>query len=153
EKVEMPRAQIRKDWSGVVLSPSKKGDVRLNDEVLSEPRRLKNDDKIYLLPKDGTKFDLSFPIKFHEPTALLLLDSILPKELPPPVVLDETTGDTGTRESSETDFVQAGEIPQTTETLSPKGRIFGYFTKTEIIIMAIGTLITAAVIFLILEFY
>lgn len=150
QQIAHPRAQIRKDWSGVVLFPLKKGDVRLNDEVLSEPRRLKNDDKIYLLPKEGAKFDLETQIKFHEPTALLLLDSILPKELPPPVVLDETSVEHGAEES---EFIYSSEIPSAFDETRPKGRIFGYFTRNEIIIMAIGTLITAAVIFLILEFY
>lgn len=151
DEVETPRAQIHKDWSGVVLSPLKKGDARLNDEILRESRRLKNDDKIYLLPKEGAKFDFETEIKFHEPTALLLLDSILPKELPPPVILDETNGE---RVSVEPDFdYDTGEIPSVREPTRPNGRIFGYFTRAEIIIMAIGTLITAAVIFLILEFY
>ena len=152
EKIEIPRAQIRKDWSGVVLSAVKKGDVRVNEEILTAPRRLKNDDKIYLLSREGTKIDLASPIKFHEPTALLLLDSILPKDLPPPVVLDETARET-VNEPDETDFIHSSKIPPKTEKPRRKGNIFGYFTRSEIIFMAIGTLIAAVVIFLILEFY
>ncbi len=153
EEIETVRAQIRKDWSGVVLSPLKKGDVWLNDETLAEPRRLKNDDKIFLLAQETAKLDLETVIKFHEPTALLILDSILPKELPPPVLLDETANDIGANEIDESDFIYSSEIPDAAEKPRRKGNIFGYFTLTEIIIMAIGTLITAAVIFLILEFY
>src|SRR5215203_5657824 len=95
--VEIPRAQIRKDWSGVVLYPVKKGDIWLNDETLGEPRRLKNDDKIFLQSKDTARLNLETVIKFHEPTALLILDSILPRELPPPILLDETAADAGAR--------------------------------------------------------
>lgn len=151
DEVEIQRAQIRKDWSGVVLYPQKNGFVWLNDETLSEPHRLKNDDKIFLLAKEGGKLRLETVIKFHEPTALLILDSILPKELPPPILLDEAANDIGAKEIDESDLIHSSRIP-TAE--SPKKRnIFGYFTITEIIIMAIGTLITAAVIFLILELY
>lgn len=153
EEIEVARAQIRKDWSGVVLYPLKKGDVWLNDETLAEPRRLKNDDKIFLLSKENARLNLETVIKFHEPTALLILDSILPKELPPPVSLDEKALDAGTKELDETDLIHSSRIPVASEKTLRKGNIFGYFTITEIIIMTIGTLITAAVIFLILELY
>jgi len=153
-EIEIPRGQIRKDWSGVVLYPQKPGSVRLNDESLSEPHRLKNDDKIFLLPKDGAKFNLETAVKFHEPPALLILDSILPKELPPPVSLDEAVSlDADARDLDDSDLIDTGKIPPLTEKSPQKRNIFGYFTLTEIIIMAIGTFITAAVIFLILEFY
>jgi hypothetical protein len=153
EEVEIPRANIRKDWSGVVLYPLKTGHVWLNDETLGEPRRLKNDDKIFLLAKESARLSLETVIKFHEPTALLILDSILPKELPPPILLDETANDAGAKELDESDLIHSSKIPPVPAKPHRKGNIFGYFTITEIIIMAIGTLITAAVIFLILELY
>jgi hypothetical protein len=151
--VATARAQMRKDWSGVVLYPLKNGNVWLNDETLADPRRLKNDDKIFLLSKEGARLQLETVIRFHEPTALLILDSILPKELPPPILLDETANDIGTKEIDETDLIHSSRIPPLPEKPRPKGRIFGHFTIIEIIIMAVGTLITAAIIFLILELY
>jgi hypothetical protein len=153
DEIETPRANIRKDWSGVVLYPLKTGNVWLNDETLSEPRRLKNDDKIFLLSKEGARLSLETVVKFHEPTALLILDSILPKELPPPILLDEAANDAGAKELDETDLIHSSKIPPAVVAPHRKGNIFGYFTITEIIIMSIGTLITAAVIFLILELY
>ena len=153
EEVEIPRADIRKDWSGVVLYPLKNGHVWLNEETLTEPRRLKNDDKIFLLSKEGARLSLETVIKFHEPTALLILDSILPKELPPPILLDEAERDAGALDLDEADFIHSSKIPPITAIPRRKGNIFGYFTITEIIIMAIGTLITAAIIFLVLELY
>jgi hypothetical protein len=153
EEIAMPRANIRKDWSGVVLYPLKNGNVWLNDETLTAPRRLKNDDKIFLLGKEGARLSLDTVIKFHEPTALLILDSILPKELPPPILLDEAANDIGTNELDESDLIHSSKIPPIDDLPHRKGNIFGYFTVTEIIIMAVGTLITAAVIFLILELY
>ncbi len=153
--VEIPRAQIRKDWSGVVLYPLKSGDVWLNEETLTEPHRLKNDDKLFLLSKEGTKLCLETVIKFHEPTALLILDSILPKELPPPILLDEKANGFIDNLDNEdgSDLQPAGKISQSVKITGRKRKIFGYFTVTELIIMALGTLITAAVIFLILELY
>lgn len=152
-EIATARAQIRKDWSGVVLYPVKKGDVWLNEETITEPRRLKNDDKIFLVAKESSRLNLDTVVKFHEPTALLILDSILPKELPPPVLLDEKSVLAGTGEPDESEFIHSGKIPSSTAKSARKGNIFGYFTVTEIIIMAVGTLITAAIIFLILELY
>ena len=124
-----------------------------SEETLAEPHRLKNDDKIFLQAKDNARLALETVIKFHEPTALLILDSILPKELPPPILLDEAEQDVGSRELDETDLIHSSKIPPAVAQPLRKGKIFGYFTKTEIIIMAIGTLITAVIIYLILEFY
>ena len=153
DEVESARAQIRKDWSGVVIYPLKTGNVWLNDETIMEPRRLKNDDKIFLLSKETARLSLETVIKFHEPTALLILDSILPKELPPPILLDEAATDAGAPELDESDVIHTSRIPPVVAKPPRKGNIFGYFTITEIIFMAIGTLITAAIIFLILELY
>ena len=50
--IALPRAQIRKDWSGVVLHPLKNKNVWLNKQVLDEPHRLKNDDSLQLLSKE-----------------------------------------------------------------------------------------------------
>lgn len=151
--IETARAQIRKDWSGIVIYPLRKGDVWLNEETLTEPRRLKNDDKIFLCSKENSRLNLETVIKFHEPTALLILDSILPKELPPPVSLDETANGNNVRDAEASDLIHSSKLPPLTEKSRSKRNIFGYFTITEIVIMTIGTLITAAVIFLILELY
>ena len=71
--------------------------------------------------------------------------------MPPPILLDEAANDIGAKEIDESDLIHTSRVPNVE---TPKKRnIFGYFTITEIIIMAIGTLITAAVIFLILELY
>src|SRR5215203_5519302 len=137
EEIEIPRGQIRKDWSGVVLYPLKTGNVWLNDETLAEPHRLKNDDKIFLLSKENARLSLETVIKFHEPTALLILDSILPKELPPPILLDETASDAGAKELDESDLIHSSKIPTMPVSPRRKGNIFGYFTITEIIIMAV----------------
>lgn len=158
EEIKIPRAQIRKDWSGVVLYPLQPQFVWLNNEPLAEPHRLKNDDRFLILAKETAKPDTETVVRFHEPTALLVLDSILPKELPPPILLDKSgrNGDltNGNQNIHQTEGgIHTSRIPQANALTAKKAQIFGYFTITEILVMAVGTLFTAAIIFLILELY
>jgi hypothetical protein len=153
--VETPKAQIRKDWTGVILYPHGGQAVWLNNEILNEPTRLKNDDRILLSGQTPTEPERSTLIRFHEPTALLVLDSILPKELPPPVSL-ETAQSEKPRESPRKNPAAGEETAALQQNLpAPKpkraARVLGYFTWAEILIMIIGTLVTAGVIFLVLE--
>ena len=154
--VDAPKAQIRKDWTGVILYPQEGQTVWLNNELVNEPTRLKNDDRIFLSGQKSSEPERSTLIKFHEPTALLVLDSILPKELPPPVSLEAGKGNqTAIHETASKNLVLNEESAalQTAAPPKPKSaaRIFGYFTLAEILIMIVGTLVTAAVIFLALE--
>lgn len=151
DEIEAPSVQIKKDWSGVVVYPLQSGKVWLDKKILTEPYRLKNDDRLYLQARNSAKPDLKTVIRFHEPTALLVLDSILPKELPPPISLDETENRVLETEEDDADL-HTSQIPAKVK-MRPKKLLFGYFTLTEIIIMIVGTLITAGIIFLILEFY
>lgn len=151
--IAAPRAQIRKDWSGVVVYPLKSKNIWLNSQALDEPHRLKNDDSLQLLSKDKFLQDAKTTVKFHEPTALLVLDSILPKELPPPVSLERTKAPDLIHESR-TPNVGRNAIAKKQATVKKKGgRILGYFTGLEILIMIIGILVAAAFIFLVLEYF
>lgn len=158
ENIASARAQVRKDWSGVVMYPLQTGNIWLNNQPLNEPHRLKNDDRLSLMSLENRKPCLKTTVKFHEPTALLVLDSILPKELPPPISFEEQRK-SNLENNIESQNVGASQIQKTGTNLSiapitsVKKLIFGYFTFLEIIIMAIGTLITAAMIFLVLEFF
>lgn len=149
---ETVRADLKKDWSGVVITPRRPGNVKVNQDTPDGARRLKNDDVIVLLGRDGQRLDLDTRVRFHEPTALLLLDSILPKELPPPISLDDTAADVGAAEIDDSDLIHSSKVPALKKG-APRRNIFGFFTITEIIIMTIGTLITAAIIFLVLEYF
>ncbi|HEX8370674.1 MAG TPA: FHA domain-containing protein [Pyrinomonadaceae bacterium] len=153
--VETPKAQIRKDWTGVILYPHGGQAVWLNNEILNEPTRLKNDDRILLSGQTPTEPERSTLIRFHEPTALLVLDSILPKELPPPVSLATAQNGQAQQSTGKNLAVNAETVALQTNLPVPKpksaARIFGYYTRAENVIMIIGTLVTAAVIFLVLE--
>lgn len=150
------RAQIRKDWSGVVLHPLQAKSIWINNTPLTEPKRLKDGDRLSLLGKEGAKPCPATKVRFHEPTALLVLDSILPKELPLPISLDkqkknEANGNNKDGANAESSI--SGKTSSSVSARSKKNLILGYFTFTELIIMTIGTLVTAVVIFLILEFF
>lgn len=146
--IALPRAQIRKDWSGVVLYPLKSKNIWLNKQVLEEPHRLKNDDSLQMSSKEKALPDAKTNIRFHEPTALLVLDSILPKELPPPVSLEKTVPPDLIQE-----FQNAEKQSATKKQKNGKGRLFGYFTGFEILVMIIGILVAASLIFLVLEYF
>lgn len=152
--IALPRAQIRKDWSGVILYPLRNKNIWLNNQVLDEPHRLKNDDSLQMSAKDKVLPDTKINIKFHEPTALLVLDSILPKELPPPVSLDKKWKSLDQIGESLTEDLEklAAFKGQPPEKLG-NGRLFGYFTGSEIFIMIVGILVAATLIFLVLEYY
>lgn len=145
-EIAVPRAQIRKDWSGVVLHPLQTRGIWLDNQFLSGPHRLKNDDLFSLLVSDGKRVASDLRIRFHEPTALLVLNSILPKELPPPVSL---------RQLEEPARVSSAvpPSPPAKKTVSEKRLLFGYFSITEVLILAVGTVVTAVITFLILVLF
>ncbi len=144
-EITVPRAQIRKDWSGVVLYPLQQRGIWLDNQFVSKPHRLKNDDLFSLLSSDGKRVVSNVQVRFHEPTALLVLNSILPKELPPPVSIEnlERPSELVVRDSP-------GVI-----SASPKRKflLFGYFSIGEVVILAFGTVVTAIITFLILVLF
>ncbi len=149
-KVVVVRALARKEWSGVVVEPRGRNAISVNGEILDQPRRLRNGDRLVLLPpSEATATAQNCYIIFHEPAALAVLDSILPQELPPPVnPLALSASDAASPNSSE--MAANGTVASADPVL--QRRFFGYFTLVEIIIMVIGTLLAAVVIFLILEY-
>lgn len=144
------RAVVRKDWSGVVALPLSVGMILVNGETVEGPRRLRDGDRVTLLPTGAAEPE-DASLVFHEPASLVVLDTLLPQQqLPPPVT--RGAGETNAVESSALaprartgDMVKAGPF-------SPGRRYFGYFTPTEVLIMIVGTLVTAVIIFMILEY-
>ena len=143
--IAVPRAQIRKDWSGVVLYPLQARAVWLDNQFLSKPHRLKNDDLFSLLASDGKRVTPDLQVRFHEPTALLVLNSILPKELPPPVSIEQL--------DQPVNLPQAVSPASSSRTSEEKLLLFGYFSFGEVLIMAVGTIVTAILTFLILVLF
>ncbi|HYN85851.1 MAG TPA: FHA domain-containing protein [Pyrinomonadaceae bacterium] len=163
-QVVAPRGVVRKDWSGVVVLPLSAGMVRVNGEPVEAPRRLRNGDRLTLLPTANTHPEATerSHLVFHEPASLVVLDTLLPQQqLPPPVAPEQAPAP---ETATQTAAPGGGEValaprpaaavpaPRRVGLFSPERRYFGYFTPAEVLIMVCGTLVAATVIFLILEF-
>ena len=145
------RAVVRKDWSGVVALPLSPGMILVNGETVEAPRRLRDGDRVTLLraspqePEDDC-------LVFHEPASLVVLDSLLPQQqtaAPPSRVEAETNAG----EASSLVRTPPAALEAKTGIASPERRYFGYFTLIEVLVMIVGTLVTAVIIFIILELY
>lgn len=140
-------ARVKKDWSGVVIFPKSDQQALLNRETLGEPQRLKNDDVLSLID-DFEGEELAARIVFHEPVSLLALNSILPGDIPEPV----STSEPAPSAAAALGGKQGGTVTGTAGHVAHGPRlVFGYYTVLEIIVMAFGTLVTAAIIFFVLE--
>lgn len=152
EKVLAARAVLRKDWTGVVVQASGVGLVAVNGEPVEAPRQLRNGDRLTLVPTVNTPAQNQAILIFHEPASLIALDSLLPQKLPPPVALQPAAPEASL--SAQTDDATAAlEVSRERAARHAEARkYFGYFTRGELLLMLAGTLITAAIIFLVLEF-
>lgn len=138
---------VRKDWTGVIVhSPlGKKAMLRVNDEPLSDPRRLRNGDRLKLAAPSHAPPTL---LVFHEPASLVALDTLLPQPLPPPVALARP----GDPDASALELLPPEHPPPGRWQFDWEHRYFGYFNLLELCIMAAGTLVAAVIIFLVLQY-
>jgi predicted component of type VI protein secretion system len=152
EKVLTMRAVLRKDWTGVVVQSTGVGLVAVNGEPVEAPRQLRNGDRLTIVPTVNTAAQNQAILIFHEPASLIALDSLLPQKLPPPVALEPAAPDASLVAQAD-DATAALEVSQERAARhAAQRKYFGYFTRGEILLMIVGTLITAAIIFLVLEF-
>jgi hypothetical protein len=139
---------VRKDWGGVAVHPQSEGRAFVNDEPLDVPRRLREGDRISFVKANQGQ---SLPVLvFREPTAVVILDSLLPRPLPSnpdPAPAVESSGRAGLAVLGVHEPVKklAGLVRSDKE-------YFGTFTFAELSLMAIGTLVGAIIIFLILNY-
>lgn len=145
------RAVVRKDWSGVVALPLSPGLILVNGETVEAPRRLRDGDRVTLLrvsahePEDAC-------LVFHEPASLVVLDTLLPQRQTPALPAT-AAAETAAVEASSLARQPPAAVEAKTGIAPPERRYFGYFTPTEVLVMVVGTLVTAAIIFIILELY
>jgi FHA domain len=147
--VVMPRANVKKDWSGVMVYPQGKDFVWVNGETISAPKRLRDGDKLTFLSSFSSAPQNDTSMIFCEPAALVEINSILPQELPSVapnrVDLDES-------------FVETAEInpekPKVADRTvkAKKKKWFGYFSFGEVVVMFFGTLVVASFVYFILEY-
>ncbi|HEY0097484.1 MAG TPA: FHA domain-containing protein [Pyrinomonadaceae bacterium] len=151
EKVLAQRAVLRKDWTGVFVQASGVGLVAVNGEPVEAPRQLRNGDRLTLVPTVNTAAQNQAILIFHEPASLIALDSLLSQKLPPPVALQPAAPDTSLIAQADADAALEVSRERTARPVATR-KYFGYFTRGELLLMLVGTLITAAIIFLVLEF-
>jgi hypothetical protein len=145
------RAFVRKDWSGVVVQTHKPGLVVVNGEPVEDTRRLRNGDRLMLVPTAVTRIQNQSFLVFHEPASLMVLDSLLPQKLPPPVALQSPAEMAAQLEQTREAPPQPGEPSKSPARWSQR-RVFGYFSPLEVLLMLLGTLFMAVIVFLALEF-
>ncbi|MEZ5307618.1 MAG: FHA domain-containing protein [Pyrinomonadaceae bacterium] len=145
ENLEEVFARISKDWSGVVVYPRDDQQVLLNGELVAKPERLSNRDRLVLID-DFDEVPINGVINFQEPVSMLALSSILPGELPEPVVASEK--EPVKLEESE---AESSALQSKTDAAEKRRLVFGYFTKLEILFLVLMTFVAAALVFLVLE--
>ena len=141
-RIAAPCAVVRKDWTGVMVHPEDCA-VILNGEQLTSPRRLRNGDQLMLLGRNETA---SRPrgalLILHEPASLVVLDSLLPNRLPPPVARQI---------GQESDSGVSVDSPDENGAQAEGRRYFGHFALSELMMMGACTLALAAIIFFVLD--
>lgn len=153
--VVMPRATIKKDWGGVMLNPISKDSVWVNNDSIEAPRRLKNGDKLTFLSAFSSAPQKNIFLEFCEPAALVEINSILPHELPSVAPnrtdLEESVSIQNETEQKQVTPKNKSQKSQTKK--SAKRNYFGYFSFGEVFLMFLGTLISAVLVYLILEYW
>jgi pSer/pThr/pTyr-binding forkhead associated (FHA) protein len=141
-------AVVRKDWSGVLLHPQFRG-VTINGEAVDDVRRLRDGDRIAFAPKER-RVDSAVDsiLIFREPASLVILDSLMPRTTPPETDTSQVVQTNGHIQSS----MVHSSVQKFSALFTSNTEYFGVFTFAELSLMAIGTLVGAVIIFLILNY-
>jgi len=144
-------AVVRKDWSGVILRTPTASNITVNNEPLEDERRLRDGDRLLLRAsdKEGTP-NSQVVLVFREPTSLVILDSLMPR-VPPPVEDAAPSVESGTGGGAPRLNIHKPAQKLTALIQSDK-EYFAVFTFVELSLMAVGTIVGAVIIFLILNY-
>jgi hypothetical protein len=149
ESIAVLCAVLRKDWSGVQIIPQDKGSIRINGEVVSSVRPLRHGDRLELCKRSRKSAGaMDSLLVFHEPISLRVLPSLLPqKHHPPNAVSQSAQGPLDDPARHPALAPQAlPNRPRPYQKLH-----FGLFSKGQIGLMIICTLVGAAAVFFILN--
>ena len=141
---------VRKDWSGVILRTQTGAGITVNGEPLENERRLRDGDRLFLnAPERGVAGNNQFVLTFHEPTSLVILDSVMPRVQREDNALAPAAGGPATR--AERHHLQA-PVRKIVALITSDKEYFAVFTFLELSLMAVGTMVGAIIIFLILNY-
>ncbi|HKR13333.1 MAG TPA: hypothetical protein VJT15_14820 [Pyrinomonadaceae bacterium] len=142
-------AVVRKDWSGVILKAQTALGITVNGEVLEDERRLRDGDRIFLNPPaKGAANSTPLVLTFHEPTSLVILDTVMPRVAPedhaPPAPVNGPNSGAGRMHLQK-------PVHQLAALIKSDREYFSVFTFVELSLMTFGTIVGAVIIFLILN--
>lgn len=143
-------AIVRKDWSGVICQRQTAAGIEVNDEPIEDERRLRDGDRLALRgPVNDAVAATEMVLVFREPASLVILDSLMPRVQP--VREDAATqgAESGSRRG---ELVAHGPAHKLSDLIRSDREYFSVFTFVELSLMALGTLVGAFIIFLILNY-
>lgn len=145
-------AVVRKDWSGVILRKPTASHVTVNNEPLEDERRLRDGDRLLLkAPNKELAPDAQVVLVFREPTSLVILDSLMPRV--PPQREGAVSQSTEIGASGGAARLDINKPAQKLASLIKSDKeYFTVFTFVELSLMAVGTIVGAVIIFLILNY-
>jgi hypothetical protein len=142
---------IRKDWSGVILQAQTASGVKVNNEPLEDERRLRDGDRVLLRgPDKEATAGSEVVLVFREPTSLVILDSLMPRVSPLREDAAFPSEESGARGGARLDIHKPTQ--KLAELIKSDREYFSAFTFVDLSLMAIGTIIGAVIIFLILNY-
>lgn len=154
-RVAAPLALVRKDWSGISVTAQNGRELLISGQRIRDEMRIHHGDQImFELPESKLKKSAE-PIRLtlQEPISLVMLHTLLPKELPPPVIAESDTAPDQTLNRRLSPLTNTGQ-PVLTETdppdvsaIRPPHRYFGYFSLNELMMMALGTVAMTLIFF------
>lgn len=144
-------AVIRKDWSGVILQSQAASGITVNNEPLEDERRLRDGDRLSLrgVNKENTPGS-EVVLVFREPTSLVILDSLMPRVSPLPEDTASQSVDNGPSDAARLNLHNPAQ--KLSALIKSDKEYFTVFTFVELTLMAIGTIVGAVIIFLILNY-
>ena len=143
-------AVVRKDWSGVMLRAQTALVITVNGEPLEDERRLRDGDRVSLNPPATRGANHSpLVLTFHEPTSLVILDTVMPRVAPEDHALP--AAGSGALSGGERSHLQK-PVQKLATLIKSDREYFAVFTFVELSLMAMGTLVGAIIIFLILNY-
>lgn len=142
ERLVAACALVRKDWSGVFIEPNGHSRITVNGEPLHGVRQLRHGDRLACIVAAGPQQPMRRAnLIFCEPVSLTVLDNLLAGvALPAPVIASEPSIEA---------FATVNKQDRAAPGTATK-EYFGAFTMFELLLMALGTFIGAALVFLLL---
>ena len=143
-------AVVRKDWSGVICQRQTASGIAVNDEPIEDERRLRDGDRLSLQgPVKEAVAGTDVVLVFREPTSLVILDSLMPRVQ---TVREDVASQGETGGSRRAELGAHGHAHKLSTLVRSDREYFSAFTFVELSLMALGTLVGAFIIFLILNY-